>query len=169
MPGTNREVVEALGNGSTAPMSWKIEELIEEEAERVVMTCLVAFYALQIPKRTGLAGRSGAVDKKVARIIGYGYMTLWRDMNHSLEAPKMPGEYEIGEVAAKSEDIRMEAATVDWKDYLNKRSRFLDRRLNALTAFAKREGDWKWGARRARNIQNELACVTRALEIIDAG
>jgi hypothetical protein len=162
-------MVEALASGTTAPLSWSTEELIEEEAERIVGTCLVAFYALQVPKRTGIAGRAAALDKKVSRVIAYGYMTLWRDMNHAREAPKMPGEYEIGEVAAKHDEIRTEGATVEWKDYLKARQNYLQRRIRALAAFSRREAEWKWGALRIRNIQNELACVERAMGVIDAG
>lgn len=164
---SNREMVSTLANGGKAPMSWNEAGLIEEEADRVVSSALLAFYAIQVPRRTGQAGRAAARDKKIGKIIAYGYLTLWRDMNHAREAPKAPDDYEAGEMAARDPSCRKAGATVQWPKWLDKRKKYLMTRERSLAAFARREGNWKWGGRRLRNLRRELSAIERALELLE--
>lgn len=163
---SNRDIVERAAKGHNAPSSWTKEDLVEWEAERVVNNALMALVSAQMPRRGGseMSARAMSKDKKVSRKIAQTYIDIWRRLNMKQEAPKAREWDELLVQAAKDPDARRAGATVLWPKWVREQEVWLPKRRAKVAAFALREGEIKWGARRVILLDVEERGLQRAKE-----
>lgn len=131
-----------------------LERITAEERERLAHTLAVVVLAGGIPRRLGAeaTGEDLALDKRRAKRVV-----------HALKQC-LSGWAEEGAQLPQSDEIKREAAQLDWQKLKDEHTPMLQNRIRYIVTWSRKTGaDDKWTKKAVVRLTNEITWVSYAL------
>lgn len=139
--------------GLEIPEGITVEQLAQEERERISIAIATVLYASTIPRRLGgdSADNELASDKKRCRRVGHALRQAYRGWDK-----KQPS-------VSTSDEIRQAGAQLVWEEFKQGHLSVLVMRETRAATFAVRTMNERWGRSALTNLENERNWLTYAL------